>query len=142
VRRDFAQWAAALVGASFLLIGLLGLLPGVTTRHDHLTFAGDGSDAMLVGLFRVSILHDLVHLALGAAGLACSSSHRAATRFLTGLGIASLALWALGVSGAADWLPVNAADNWLHLAFGAGALALGYRAAAGAAVPAPVPSRL
>ena len=39
-------------------------------------------------------------------------------------GIACLALWLAGVIGVLDGLPVNAADNWLHLLLGLGLLAL------------------
>ena len=141
--RVSAQSLAALVGAVFLLLGLLGFVPGVTTDHHDLHFAGSGSDAKLFGLFNVSILHNLLHLVLGAAGIACSATHRSAVRFLYGVGIASLTLWTLGVCGAADWLPVNSDDNWLHLVVGAGAIGLGYLATeAAAASPAVSPSPL
>jgi uncharacterized protein DUF4383 len=142
VRRVSAQPFAAVVGAAFLLLGLLGFVPGITAHHGELRFAGQSSGAMLLGLFRVSILQNLGHLALGAAGLACSSADAAARRFLAGAGVASLALWTLGVSGGADWLPVNADDNWLHLGLAVTALALGYVAAADARVAGATPSRL
>jgi hypothetical protein len=142
--RVSAQSLAALVGAVFLLVGLLGFVPGITTDHHDLRFAGSGSDAKLLGLFRVSMLHNLLHLVLGAAGIACSAAQTSAVRFLYGVGIASLALWTLGVSGAIDWLPVNSDDNWLHLVVGAGAIWLGYLGAtdAAAASPAASPSPL
>ena len=143
-RRVSAQSLAALVGAAFLLLGLLGFVPGITTDHHDLNFAGSGSDAKLFGLFGVSVLHNLVHLVLGAAGIACSATQTSAVRFLYGVGIASLALWTLGVCGAAGWLPVNSDDNWLHLVLGTGAIWLGYVGAteAAAASPAASPSPL
>lgn len=58
------------VGAVFLLVGILGFIPGVTTDHDTLTFAGHESGAKLIGLFNVSILHNIVHLLFGIAGIA------------------------------------------------------------------------
>jgi Domain of unknown function (DUF4383) len=127
-RRAHAETLAALVGAVLLLIGLLGFVPGVITDHGALRFAGDGSHAKLFGLFQVSVLHNLVHLVLGAAGIALASSRAGALRFLVAVGLALLGLWALGVAGGADWLPVNSDDNWLHLALGASALGLGYLA--------------
>ena len=130
------------MGAAFLFLGLLGFVPGITAHYGDLGFAGRGSGAMLFGLFRVSILHNLVHLVIGAAGLASAAANVAARRFLSGAAVASLALWTLGVSGGADWLPVNADDNWLHLALGAAVTALGYLAVAGASTGAAAPSRL
>jgi Domain of unknown function (DUF4383) len=37
-----------------------------------------------------------------------------------------LALWLLGLVGGANWIPTNAADDWLHFGLGAGMIALGY----------------
>lgn len=137
-----ARSLAVVVGTAFLLLGLLGFIPGITDHHDALRFAGRSSGAMLFGLFRVSILHNLIHLAFAAAALASSSTDASARRFLSGAGVASLALWTLGVSAGADWLPVNADDNWLHLGLGVAALALCYLAAADARPGAVAPSRL
>ena len=117
-----AQLSTVLAGLAFLLAGALGFVPGATTRFGTLGLAGDDSDARLLGTFQVSVLHNLVHVALGVALLLGARSRAAAA--LTGGGIASLALWFAGVVGALDWLPVNAADNWLHLLLGLGLLAL------------------
>jgi hypothetical protein len=57
-------------GAVFLAVGVLGFVPGITTHYDQLTFAGHHSDAALLGIFNVSVLHNLVHLAFGVAGIA------------------------------------------------------------------------
>jgi hypothetical protein len=32
----------------------------------------------------------------------------------------------LGLVGAGDWIPLNAADNWLHFVLGIGLLGVGY----------------
>jgi hypothetical protein len=125
--------SAALAGAAFLLIGILGLLPGVTTHYGELAFAGRGSGAKLIGLFQVSILLDAVHLALGAAGVALARTAAGGRTFLSLGGTACLVLWLLGVVDAGDWLPLNAADNKLHFALALVMLALG----AGAARPVP-----
>ena len=61
------QKAAVAVGAAFLLVGILGFVPGVTSDYDAMTFAGHESGAHLLGIFEVSILHNIVHFALGAA---------------------------------------------------------------------------
>jgi hypothetical protein len=45
------QKAAVVVGAAFLLVGVLGFIPGVTTNYSSMEFAGHHSDAKLLGLF-------------------------------------------------------------------------------------------
>ena len=124
-----AQWAAAAVGAVFLLVGVLGFVPGVTTDYDQLAWMGPESGARLLGVFEVSILHNLLHALFGLLGFAASATSRAARAFLLLGGVAYLVLFVHGmvVNHAADanFLPVNDADNWLHFALGAGMVALG-----------------
>ena len=58
---------AAIAGLVYLRIGILGVVPGITTRYDSLAFAGEGSHARLVGAFQVSVsASDLLHVVLGA----------------------------------------------------------------------------
>jgi hypothetical protein len=125
----FAQSAAASFGAVFLLVGILGFVPGVTSNYDTMTFASHESEAELLGIFQVSILHNLVHLLFGVAGLAAARQVRNVVPYLVGGGIIYLALTVYGVlidhDSAANFVPVNSADNWLHLVLGAGMVALG-----------------
>jgi len=53
----------------FLLVGILGIIPGITTNHDSLGAAGHESGALLLGVFQVSVFHNIVHLLFGMAGL-------------------------------------------------------------------------
>ncbi|HWG55326.1 MAG TPA: DUF4383 domain-containing protein [Gaiellaceae bacterium] len=120
------QSTVRVVGIAFLLVGGLGFVPGVTTHlYGGLAFAGDGSEAELLGLFRVSVLHNIVHLLFGVAGLALASTVSGARTYLVGGGGLYLVLWVLGLVGGLDWLPVNAADHWLHLALGLGMIGAG-----------------
>ncbi|MFG1654728.1 DUF4383 domain-containing protein [Micromonospora sp. NPDC049275] len=130
--RPRVQVVALAVAGVFLLIGILGYIPGITTDYGELTFAGHHSDAKLLGLFQVSILHNAVHLLFGLVGLVLARSVAGARLFLAGGGAIYLALWLYGLAieavdedGGANILPVNSADNWLHLALGFGMLALG-----------------
>ncbi|WP_431908199.1 DUF4383 domain-containing protein [Micromonospora carbonacea] len=121
--------AAATVGVVFLLVGLLGFVPGITTDFGDLRLAGHGSGAKLFGVFQVSVLHNAVHLAFGLAGLALSRTWDGARTFLIGGGAIYLVLWLYGLvvdhGSGANFIPVNDADNWLHLLLGAGMIALG-----------------
>jgi hypothetical protein len=131
--RTPVQSLAALVGVVFLLVGILGFVPGITTHYGDLSFAGHDSGAKLLGIFQVSILHNIVHLLFGVVGLTLAKTADGARTFLVGGGAVYLVLWLLGLLGAADWIPSNTADNWLHFALGAGMIALGLVASRGTA---------
>jgi hypothetical protein len=124
------QQAARLVGIVFLLVGILGFIPGITTNYDDMKFAGNTSDAELLGLFQTSILHNIVHLLFGVAGLLLSRTWEGARNFLIGSGIIYLGLFLYGIlvkqSVDANFVPFNNADDWLHLLLGVGMLALGF----------------
>ena len=47
--RTPVQSIAALVGLVFLLVGILGFIPGITTHYSDLAFAGHDSGAKLLG---------------------------------------------------------------------------------------------
>jgi hypothetical protein len=127
--RSPAERAATIVGAVFLLVGILGFIPGITSDYGQMTFAGHDSGAMLLGIFMVSVLHNIVHLLFGVAGLALGRTYEGARSFLIGGGIVYLVLWLYGVvtdhHSGANFVPVNNADNWLHLVLGLGMVALG-----------------
>jgi hypothetical protein len=121
--------AAAAVGAVFLLVGVLGFIPGITTNFDDLRFAGHTSDAKLLGVFQVSVLHNIVHLLFGIVGLSLARTVSGARTFLIGGGVIYLVLWlyglVIGKESAANFIPLNAADDWLHLFLGLGMIGLG-----------------
>ncbi|SEP80360.1 DUF4383 domain-containing protein [Microlunatus flavus] len=128
-RRSHVQKAATVVGVVFLAVGVLGFVPGITTNYDSLSFASHHSDARLLGLFQVSVLHNLVHLLFGVAGLAFARTVHGARRYLVVGGIIYLVLFVYGLlvpmDSSANFVPVNAADDVLHLLLGIGMIALG-----------------
>ncbi len=71
-RRAPVQTTALVVGAAFLLVGVLGFVPGITTDYGSMSGAGHHSGAMLLGVFQVSVLHNLLHLAFGVVGILLS----------------------------------------------------------------------
>ena len=127
--RQPVQMAAMVVAAVFLLVGVAGFIPGVTTDYDGMTFAGHESTAMLLGVFHVSILHNIVHLLFGIAGLALARTVSGASAFLIWGGVVYAVLFVYGLvidhGSAANFVPVNMADNWLHLVLAIGMVALG-----------------
>ncbi|QEE62076.1 DUF4383 domain-containing protein [Salinibacterium sp. dk2585] len=133
--RAFAQTpvqkGSLIVGIVFLLVGIMGFIPGVTTNYETMQFAGHESEAMLLGIFQVSILHNLVHLLFGVLGVALARSASASRSYLIIGGIVYLVLWIYGLffghsDHAANFVPLNNADNWLHLVLGIGMIALGF----------------
>ncbi|QDG67334.1 MULTISPECIES: DUF4383 domain-containing protein [unclassified Pseudarthrobacter] len=127
--RTFVEITTLAAGAVFALVGVLGFIPGITTNYSQLTFAGHGSGALLLGIFQVSILHNIVHLAFGAAGLLMGRTPAQSKYFLIGGGALYLVIWLYGLlidqASAANFIPVNTADNWLHAILGVLMLALG-----------------
>jgi hypothetical protein len=117
--RTQAQQVAMLFGVVFLAVGILGFIPGITTNYDDLSFAGSDSGAELLGLFQVSVLHNIVHALFGIAGLALARTHDGARTYLLGSGIiyAVLFIYGLFVGGGddANFIPMNGADDVLHL---------------------------
>ncbi|WP_248964409.1 DUF4383 domain-containing protein [Sphaerisporangium perillae] len=133
------QTAALVVGIIFLVVGVLGFVPGITTNYGAMTFAGHHSGAHLLGIFQVSILHNIVHLLFGIAGVTMARSWAGARNFLIWGGAIYLVLWIYGLlvgrESAANFIPVNSADNWLHFLLGIVMIGLGVmlsRHAAGA----------
>ena len=128
--RSPIQTAALAVGLVFLLVGILGFIPGITTNYDDLKFAGHDSDAQLLGIFDTSILHNIVHLLFGIAGLALAKTYDGARTYLLGGGVIYLALAVYGAiwgadEGSANFIPMNWADNILHIGLGVGMVGLG-----------------
>ena len=127
--RHPVQTAALAVAAVFVLVGILGFIPGITTNYDQLMVAGHESGALLLGLFQVSILHNLVHLAFGAVGFALARTAVGARNYLIFGGVVYAVLWIYGLlidpTSAANFVPLNTADDWLHFVLGVGMIALG-----------------
>jgi hypothetical protein len=120
--------AAMVVAATFLLVGVLGFVPGITSDYDQMELAGHESRAQLLGLFQVSVLHNVVHLLFGVVGLALARSHSGARTYLLAGGAIYLVLWVYGLviehGSDANFVPLDNADNWLHLVLGVGMIGL------------------
>ena len=73
-QRSTLQTLTLVFAVVFLAVGILGFIPGVTTHYGDLSFAGSDSGAKLFGLFQVSILHNILYLVFGVAGLLAARS--------------------------------------------------------------------
>ena len=118
-RRTLAQTLALVFGAVFLLAGIAGFIPGITTNYDDLGFAGPDSEAKLIGLFQVSILHNIVH-ALFGVGILMARTHESARTYLLGSGVIYAILFIYGIfvgnNDDANFVPMNNVDDYaLHL---------------------------
>jgi hypothetical protein len=120
------QGAALFVAAAFLIIAIAGFIPGLTSR------------AELFGVFEVSMLHNLLHLAFGVIGLLLARTFARARAYLIGGGLIYLGLWVygllVGTDGPRNILPLNNADTWLHFSIGVVMTVLGITLA-GSRVP-------
>lgn len=119
------QLFALLSAAVYLSAGVIGFF--VTGFDD---FASDTTEKIII--LGVNPLHNVVHLALGAAWLAAAFSKANARYANIGLGAGLLVAFVLGVAGGATFLNIdNAAepDNYLHLVYGIASLVIGLKVA-------------
>ena len=125
------QRFAQVFGVLYIVVGVLGFVPGVTTMS-----AGVGSFyGLIFGLFPVNAVHDIVHVLLGAWGLLASRSFEASRAFSRWLAFLLILLAILGwIPGPPSDLfglaPIGPYDTWLHLASGIIAAYFGWGAAA------------
>ena len=123
------QKAALIVGIVFLVVGIAGFIPGLTTGLDTITFVGHDSGALIFGVFQVSILHNIVHLLFGVLGLWAATAFGFSRNFLIWGGAVYALLWLYGLlvpeDSDANFVPMNDADDWLHLVLAVAMILLG-----------------
>lgn len=94
-------------GIILLAVGILGFVPGVTT------------DGMLLGIFKVNMWHNIVHIATGVIALLCMGSAGTAKTFFKIFGVIYAIVALLGIFMGGDmilgFLAHNMADMWLHI---------------------------
>jgi ABC-type transport system involved in multi-copper enzyme maturation permease subunit len=116
-----SQILALVIGAIYTLVGILGFF---VTGFDQ--FASETNKTLLG--FEVNPLHNLVHLAIGLAGLALWSRLDTARIYgwLLAAGYGLTFLYGLFAAGNRDinFLSINGADNGLHLVSALAGLAI------------------
>jgi len=119
--RHPAQLLALAIGVVYTLVGLAGFL---VTGFEN--FAAE-TDKTLVG-FEINPLHNLVHLAIGLAGLALWRRLDTARTYgwLLAAGYGLAFIYGLFAAGNSDinFLSLNGPDNGLHLVSAAAGLAI------------------
>jgi hypothetical protein len=111
---------ATVFGVVFLLVGVLGFVPGITTADGH-----------LLGIFHVNATHNIIHLLSGAVALwAGMTSVKASRMYFQIFGVIYTLVTVLGfMTGDGLILGLvanNMADNLLHLVIAAVALYAGF----------------
>lgn len=127
--RTPAQLYSLLFGAVLLLAGILGFFV------DSSFETGNGIQGDELVVFEVNGLHNIVHIASGLLGLALAGSAAGARAFALGFGAVYLLVTIIGFVDGSDVLgliPVNDADNFLHLAIALTGLAAGLASDSGA----------
>jgi len=126
---------ALIIGIAFAGAGILGFVPALLTAPDPaIPLALEGMHGRLFGLFPVNWVHNLVHLAIGAWGIAASRSFTNAVSFSRGLTIIYGIFAVMGLIPVLNTVfglvPLHSHDIWLHAGTAAVAAYFGWGAPA------------
>ena len=128
MERTPIQRAAVLFGVVFVVIGLGGFIPGLTSDYDEV-YAIGGAGGRELGFMGVNVLGNVVHLLYAVAGFALARTASGARAFFLGGGVISLVLWIYGLvivlDSSANVIGANAASNWVHFLLGVVMLGVG-----------------
>jgi hypothetical protein len=124
-----ARTVALILGVVYVLVGVLGFIPGITAQGGDFADMPSASGAIL-GIFPVNVLHNVVHLAIGAALLYGSTSTPLAIVVSRVIGVVYLLVGVIGFFSADTFglMPIGGADILLHLASAAVLLYIGFMA--------------
>jgi hypothetical protein len=110
-----AKRAALVFGAGYLAVGILGFLPFV---GGTLSFT---SSSDLLGVARISGLHNIFHIVVGLAGLAAANDLRQSRTYCQVVGVILMVVAVLGLflQKKLGWFPLGGFDVAIHLVTGA-----------------------
>lgn len=121
--RSVNQVAGWIAGLAFVVVGLLGF----TVSGGHHAVGMEGGK--LLGLFQVNMLHNFVHLAVGALLIGgAMAGARAAKGINMLVGVIYLAVGVAGLfilDSSVNIIALNGLDNTLHLVAGAALFVIG-----------------
>jgi hypothetical protein len=117
--RKMIRTFALIFGIVYMLVGVLGFVPGLAQHNADMkpimieTFHGK-----MLGLFPINVLHNVVHMAIGAWGILASKSVSASRLFGKGLAVFFGLLAILGLIPGTNTMfglvPIYGHDVWLH----------------------------
>lgn len=116
------QHFARIIGIIFLLIGIMGFIPGLvhppTIAPEAVNLAFTDRYGLLMGLFPINLLHNVVHLLVGLLGILASISLDSSRLYS---GVLALFYGVLAVFGLfpptqsmLGLVPLFGNDIWLH----------------------------
>jgi hypothetical protein len=130
------QKGALAFGIAFVLIGVLGFFPFLSTNTSILGDNTAGTDgnmegmghSYLLGLFMVNTVHNLIHIASGAAALAVYNKLRGSRLYFQVLSVVYGLVTIVGLITGSFFglMDINTADNLLHIVITAGAIYFGF----------------
>jgi hypothetical protein len=129
-----ARLYATLVGGALVIGGIIGFFYSSS-------FGSPGSVHAVFGILDVNAWHNIVHIVTGALGLLLAGY--AARQYALGLGVIyiAIAIWGFAIGNHESilgFVPINTADDYLHLTLGVLGLAAG-AATPSAAARSPAP---
>lgn len=129
------QTFAKVFGIVYLIIGILGFIPGlVQPIVGGPPLAIEAGYGKLLGLFPVNLIHNLVHIGVGVWGILAARSIPRAVNFARANAVLFGVLFLLGIIPATNTLfglaPIYGVDAWLHLLSAAVAGYFGFAAGA------------
>lgn len=121
---------ALIYGIVFLIIGVAGFVPGVTTPHSHPEITAQSNMGLVFGLFPANLLHNIVHILFGIWGLVASRSLGAARMYARGVAVIYAVLGVMGLIPGLrttfGLIPLYGNDIWLHFLLAAVAAYFGF----------------
>ena len=111
----FARW----FGVIYILVGILGFIPGVNIMHPpEMGITAGTSYGYLLGLFPVNAVHNAVHLAIGIWGVTSAGSFATARTYARSIaviyGVLTIAGFIPSLSTLFGLVPLFGYDVWLH----------------------------
>src|SRR5438477_10514415 len=111
---------ALIYGILFLLVGIMGFIPGINQMHGsdpRLTV--NSFNGMLLGMFHVNLLHNLIHVIFGIWGIAAYSSLAGSRIYAQSVAVIYFLFVIMGLIPALNvvfgLVPIHGNDVWLHL---------------------------
>lgn len=108
-----ARMVALVLGVVYVLVGLIGFLGSPLVSPS----TQDAATGAVLGIFLVNPLHNVVHLAIGAALIYGATATGPAVMVARAVGIVYLAVGLLGIFAPSTFglMPIGGTDIFLHL---------------------------